>query len=127
MLTVTMMLKCSKACCKIMLSFSSEYYGNKSKWHFLFSPHHLHNIKWLEFCCHHRNAFFLHKHNNERVNGAKFTPLYLCPEGTPHLSQGTSGYHQKCKQLPTLLSGAVFHAPSHGVIRFVLIVSSKKS
>ena len=41
----------------------------------------------------------------------------------PHLSKGTSGCQQKCTQFLTLFSGTVFHALSHGVIRFARSVS----
>ena len=37
----------------------------------------------------------------------------------PHLSKGTSDLKQKCTQLATPFWGTVFHALSHGVIRFV--------
>ena len=43
----------------------------------------------------------------------------------PHLSKGTSGCQQKCTQFLTLFSGTVFHALSHGVIRFARSASPR--
>ena len=40
-----------------------------------------------------------------------------------HLSKGSSGLKPKCTQYPTLFSGKVFRALSHGVIHFVGSVS----
>ena len=41
----------------------------------------------------------------------------------PHLSKAMSGFKQKYTQFPTSFSGTVFHALSHGLIRFVWSVS----
>ena len=42
-----------------------------------------------------------------------------------YLSKVMSGFKQKCTQFLILFSGTVFHALSHGVIRFVQSVSPR--
>ena len=53
--------------------------------------------------------------------------MHLREESIPpaHLSKHPSGLKQNGTQEKTLFSSTVFHALSHGVIRFVASVSSK--
>ena len=51
--------------------------------------------------------------------------MLLNPFATSHLSKDKSGCKQKCTQFLTLFSGTVFHALSHGVIRFAWSVSPR--